>query len=201
MYEILDVPESLQVELNQIANCNDSEWLLNQLKESLSITVNHVIKVAALLRRLDENGVDIDIEFSLIPMLRKVAYGQVLPELIVTLQGDNQLLAKAVTLSIPEQRAIARNLPVQVMISGGGHRKVPPLSLTRRELRQVIGRGKIRTPAEQIGWLNDEREKNAAKQGVSENEIKVDRKRKGIIVNGAFISSMDMVRFLGDLNT
>ena len=201
MYEIANVPEDLRDEVKAIAISENSEWLLEQLKDSLSITVRHVIKVAALLRRLEERGVEVDIEFSLIPLLRKVSYGQVLPELVVTLQGDATLLNKAASLAIPEQRVFAKNEPVKVMQAGGSHRMVPPLSLTRRELRQVIHRGKIRSDAEQIGWLSDEQQKQAASKGTTDHEVTVDRRRKGIVANGVFISSMDMVRFLGDLNT
>jgi hypothetical protein len=199
MYEIANMPEELREELTAISTSEDSGWLLAQLKDCLAITVRHVIKVAALLRRLDERGVEVDIDFALIPILRKVAYGQVLPELVVTLQGDATLLNRAAALSIPDQRTFARNEPVKVMQSGGSHRMVPPLALTRRELRQVIGRSKLRSDTEQVGWLNDERDKVSAAKGTTDHEITVDRKRGGIVANGVFISSMDMVRFLGDL--
>lgn len=197
MYDILNVPSEMTAELKKIAKSDDAEWLLAQLSDALAITVKHVIKVAALVRRLDECGVDINIDFTLIPTLRKVAYGQVLPELIVTLQGADSLLRKAAALPINDQIKIAQNLPLTVMQTGGDHRVVPPLSMTTREIRQVFGSGKLRTEAEQIGWLSDEREKSQASKGVA--EVALDKKRGGIVVNGTLITASDMVRYLGEL--
>jgi hypothetical protein len=199
MYEILNVPSELKSELKKIATSDDSNWLLTQLSEALAITTRHVIKVAALVRRLEECGVEINIEFSLIPLLRKVAYGQVIPELVVTLQGAEPLLKKAAALPITEQAKIAENSPLKVMQTGGEYRTVPPLSMTRREIRQVFGDGRLRTDTEQIGWLNDEREKAQAAKGTS--EIILDRKRGGIVVNGTLITASDMARYLGELTT
>lgn len=197
MYEILNVPNELKSELKKISTSDDAEWLLAQLSEALAITTHHVIKVAALVRRLDECGVEINIDFTLIPLLRKVAYGQVLPELVVTLQGAESLLKKAATLPISDQAKIASNAPLTVMQTGGGHRKVPPLSMTSREIRQVFANGELRSDAEQIGWLCDEREKQQAAKGTA--EIVLDRKRGGIVVNGILVTSSDMARYLGEL--
>tara|TARA_R110000824_G_scaffold526_3_gene3325 strand:+ start:373 stop:999 length:627 start_codon:yes stop_codon:yes gene_type:complete len=199
MYEILNVPNELKGELKTIATSDDAEWLLAQLSDALAITTHHVIKVAALVRRLDECGVEIEIDFTLIPLLRKVAYGQVLPELIVTLQGAESLLRKAAALSISDQTKIAHNVPLTVMQTGGEHRNVPPLSMTSREIRQVFANGKLRSDAEQIGWLSDEREKHQAAKGTS--DVVLDRKRGGITVNGTFIAASDMARYLGELTS
>lgn len=195
--------KSLQVSIDQheltlIRQSSDTQWLMSELKECLKITVYHVIKLAAIVRRLEECGCEIEVDFSLLPYIRKVAYEQVVPELIVSLQGDQQLLSKAASLPIPEQRMIAENKPLKVMEIGGDHRKVPPLSMTRREIRQVFGRDKIRSDAEQIGWLRDEQTKAAVHQKV-QSEVLVDQKKKGIVVNGTFVSAADLAHYLAEL--
>lgn len=187
-------------ELDEIRESNDTEWLLKKLKDCLRITVDHVVRLAVIVRRLEECGVEISVDFSLLPYIRRVAYEQVVPELIVTLQGDQQLLEKASSLPIPDQRAIASNKPIKVMEIGGDHRTVPPLSMTRREIRQVFGRGKIRSDAEQIGWLRDEQNKVLIHQQ-PQPDITIDKKKHGIVVNGIFLSATDLAHYLSELTT
>lgn len=190
--------EGMASEIQDIETSTDTDALVKQLQECMSVTLSHVIKAAAIVKRLEECNVDITISPAMLLLLRKVAYGQVLPELLVTLQGSDFLLQKASILPLPEQANVAGNQPIKVMQSGGAHRKVRPLDMTRREISQVFCRGQLRSETEQIGWLSDQREKQAAKREPTP-EVNVDKKRGGIVVNGVFLSSNDMVRYLGTL--
>ncbi len=199
MYEIANVPKDLQKELKVIRESSDPKWLIEQLQECLSITIHHIITLATIVRRLDECDVELKVEFAMLPYIRRVAYGQMVPELLVTLQGEQALLDKVATLPIPDQESIAKNKSLKVMELGGDHRKVPPLCLTKREMSQVFGRGKIRTEAEQIGFLKDEIAKKQLATRPTENAVLVDRKRVGIVVSGTFVSATDMAHYLGEL--
>lgn len=186
-------------ELVEISRCVDVQKLTEMLHETLSITINSVVRLAAIVKRLEELGAEVSLASPILPYIRRIAHGQILPELFVSLQGDQALLDKAATLAIPDQRRFAENKPLKVMALGGNHRMVPAQLLTRREIRQVFGRGKLRTDTEQIGWLNDDAIKKLPSAHAS--EVVLDKRRGGILVNGTFVSATDLAHYLSELTT
>jgi hypothetical protein len=200
MSEIIGVPTCIKSEITRIGKSTDSEELLRELKESLQITVNHVIKLAAIVRRLEDLGVSVSFDFSWLPFIRRIAYGQLHPKLFVSLQGDHTFLNQVASLPIPDQVKVAENEPFRVMQIGGDHRLVSPLSMTRIERKQVFAQGRIRSDGEQIGWLleRDSQPKHVQDSTASE-AIVVDRKRSGIVVSGKFISATDLAHYLTEL--
>lgn len=196
---ITKLPKALSQDLKRIAASEDVSELRKDFVRSLSVTVEQIIRMAALVRRLDELGDDLsDLEISLLPKIRKVAYGQVIPELLVRLQGRPSLLNRAAGLPLPDQRRIAEGEPLRVMEMGGDHRMIPPLKLTATEISQLFRADSIRDDAEQMSWL---RERRATQQsrGDPAPEIYVDKKRGGLVVGERFIAASDLAHYLSQL--
>lgn len=194
-------PKECQKDIDRIMVSSDKKQLLRELEESFRLTVHHVCKTAALVRRLEELGCEITIQAGILPFMRRIAYGQLLPALFVTLQGDQSLLEKSAVLPLPEQQRIADNSPLKVMTLKGDHRMVPPLAMTRREISQVFARGKLRNDSEQIGFLRDQIEGESIKAASAEQQqIKVDKKNNCIVVRGVQLTAPDLARYLGELS-
>jgi len=188
-------------DLKAIEESTDGKWLVEQLRRSLEISVEHIVRTAAIVRRLEELGIEVTIKIAALPFLRKIAHGNMIPELYVALEGDNLLLEKAASLPTPDQEKISRNDPLKVMEINGESRLVPPLSMTRQEIHQVFANGRLRDEAEQVGYLRDRLQKEAARSANKGEElVRVDRKRGGIIIAGAFLSASDLAHYLGELS-
>jgi hypothetical protein len=189
----------LAKEIEEIGQITSLEVLKARLINCLGVTLENVLRLAAIVKRIDELGFEVSISSAVLPYIRKIAHGQLMPELFVTLQGDQVLLDKAMCLSIPEQKLIAENKPIRVMEIGGDHRKVPPMSMTRREIKQVFGRGAIRNDSEQIGWLRDQQATRTIDHE-HQDSVFIDRKRKGIIINGKFLSVVELESYVRELS-
>lgn len=90
-----------------------------------------------------------------LPYFRQMAYGTVLPELVVNVGSRSRLLAIAAALPPPDQQSIADNQPVKVMETSGDFRMVPVMDLTSKQISQVFGDRGIRNEAEQAQYLSD----------------------------------------------
>jgi hypothetical protein len=181
--------------------CTDVERLIAEVRDCFRYTVESIIRLAVRVRRLEELGVEVQarIESAAVPLLRRVAYGQLAPELLVSCQSNVGLLNKAGMLPLPDQRKIAANEPMKVMEIDGDHRMVPPFSMTWREVRQVFGKGAVRSDGEQIGLLREQASRR--KRAPEKAPVMLDRKRGGIIVGDCFISASAMANYLADLSS
>lgn len=179
-----------------VMQSSDGSWLLAELQKSFDTSVKHIVRMAAIVRRLDELGVAIEMESSVLPYLRKIAHGNLSPDLFVTMQGHKSMLNIASTLPAPVQQQIAKNEPIKVMQTNGDFRMVPPLSMTTKEVSQVFAFGRIRDEAEQVGYLRGKMQEKATTDHVCEEDaVKIDRKRRGIVVGKTFISFIELEHF------
>lgn len=189
----------IKVEAADIACITDKGVLRTMLLDCLTVSVETIIRIAAIVKRLEELGDDLsDVRLSLLPQIRKVAYGQLLPGLLVAMQGRRTLLKRASAIPIPEQQDIVDGKPLKVMQAGGDHRMVRPLDLSTLEVKQVFGRDCIRDEAEQATWLRED-ERKVARRESSREDISVDRKRGGIVVDGRFIPAVELAGYLSQL--
>jgi len=194
------IPKQFRQDVQQILKSTDIEELKQVLQNHAQLALGNILMMAAAVRRLEELEMKVTLNLGILPYLRRIAYGQLSAELFITLQGDVGFLEKAASLPLPDQSQIADNKPLKVMELGGDHRMVPPLSMNGREIKQVIGRGKIRNEAEQIGWLR-EKAQSLRQPGPppEKNSVVINRKKKGITVNGYFLSVSDLARYLSQL--
>lgn len=192
----------MQMTIDSISLCDNAQELLAELSECAEDFLRQVGRMAAIVRRLDELGVQVAIENSLLPYIRLIAHGQLSANLFVACSGDSALLEKAMRLPLPLQEQVAENEPMKVLGSGGDHRMVRPLDMTPRERRQVFYGKRLRTDAEQIGFIRERVESEKAKRAVESNEtaVLVDRKRGGIVVKGHFMPTTELARYISELS-
>ncbi len=193
------IPAELRKDVDEINSCENASQLNGMLNGFLLAGTKTIILVATIIRRLDELGEPVTVELSTVNLLRRVAYGQVHPELVAKLQGNSFLLERSSHLPILQQLAIANNEPIKVLELDGDHRMVPPLSLTQNMIYQVFGRSGFRNDSEQICWLRDRREAKKIREVEFENPITIDRKRKGIVCGGIFVPAAELARCVAEL--
>lgn len=186
--------------LDRIRDSQDPEALLQELSRCLDTTLSNVITMAAIVKRLEELNYEITVHLPSLPFLRRIAYGQLAAELFASLQGEPLLLEKAAALPLPDQEKVARNVPLKVMEADGKHRMVPPRELTAAEINQLFANGRIRTDAQQVGWLRTRLQRAAAKGAPTPDDlVHVDKRRGGIQVGTRFIPRKELARYLAEL--
>jgi len=194
------LPAKCRNDIERIQASTDAKLLLAELKELLEINIPNLIRQAWLIRRLEELEIEVTIQVPALKYVRKVAYGQLAPELFVSLGGCGALLERASRLPMPEQKKIAANQPIKVMELGGDFRMVPPLSMSTQDIQQVFGRDEIRDDAAQVAWLKG-RQTRRAIETHDTPEVQLDRKRGGIVVGGHFVAATEMANYLVQLGT
>jgi hypothetical protein len=133
--------------------------LKRELLKAIDITVSMLIKAAAIVRVLEERGEDLsEFKFGLMSHLRRIAYGQLLPEVVAKCLGHSSLRFIA-GLPIPDQRRCISDHGVEIGVLRDGvveRLTKPLLSLDPPELKQVFALDHIRTPDEQVAWLRSQ---------------------------------------------
>ena len=104
---ILATTKSLQSAIESCSKITRREDLQERFDQNIACIAEKILENAALIRRADEMGWAIRGNRLLITSLRKVAYGQVCPGVVVSYFGNSYLLKKASALPMPEQERIA----------------------------------------------------------------------------------------------
>lgn len=175
--------------------------LLSELQECLLSWAQNVARMATIIKRLDELGAEVTIDNSILPYIRLIAHGQLSANAFTQLSCEPQLLDKVMRLPLPIQERAASNEPFRVMESNGDHRMVKPLDMTPRERRQVFAGKRLRSDAEQVGFLKDQAAKDTAKAAiVADSPVTLDRRRHGIVANGLFIPLAELAGYVASLS-
>lgn len=178
---------------------HDNDRLREELAKAFRVTVEQIVRMAAIIRILETRGENLDdLKFGLLGYLRKVAYGQILPEVVVRLQSAPLLMTRVSQLPIPDQRKVIGGEPFRVVTIEDGitsHRLIEPTKMNSAEIRQVFAKDHIRDDGEQVSWI---RSRPSRINRPSDNGVTVDARRKGIVVTGerVFISRMELVNLL-----
>ncbi len=195
------VPAALERELVEIEKMQDCKELRRLLVRALSVSVEQIIRMGAIVRRLEELGDDLsDMELSLLPQIRKVAHGQVSPQVVHYLMGKPSLFRKVSALPMPDQKRIASGEPLKVLLANGDHCMVSPTKMNGKEIAQVFAADHIRDDAEQASWLREHAPPAVPSEQVWDKEkIYLDRRRQGLVVGQRFIPASDLAHYLSQL--
>lgn len=184
-----------------IGQCDSPSELLAELRECVQSWAGNVARMAAIVRRLDQLGVEVSIENSMLPYIRLIAHGQLSAAAFTNLMHDQPLLDRIARLPLPLQERAADNQPFKVMEANGDHRMVRPLDMTARERRQVFAGKRLRTDAEQVGWIKEQAAKDSSKRIITEERpVSLDRRRGGIVVSGLFIPLAELAGYVAALS-
>ena len=186
------------IAIARIESEDDVQSLIGEMKECLSITVDSIRRLGAIVRRLETLGVDFgEIRIPNMDYFRKIGHGRMLPDVFVRLAGSPNLLRKVSNLTLQDQQHIVDGKPIKVMLRGGDFMMATPTDMTFEQVRQVFAVDHIRSDSEQSAWLIDKSQKRTPTATAS--PVMLDRKRHGIVVGETFISATDLAGYLGSL--
>ena len=176
--------------------------LRTALADAMTFTLSGLIQASKIVGELERRGENLsDLRDSTIPNLRKIACGQLLPEVYVRLFCKPSILNRVASLPIPDQEKIAAGKPVEVYLLGDA--AGAELILQRVEdmesatAQQVFASGKIRSKSEQVAWL---RARMIPRPRPAGPNVSLDRKRKGIYCEShSFVSLADLRDYVSQL--
>lgn len=186
----------------EIANCEDQTWITNQLATAVDLTIKHVARIAALLRRAEELGIEVDISVGPVNFLRRIAYDQMLPELYIAFEDEPQLLNRLGQLPLPDQKKIASGKPLKVCLLDADDKitnvMLPVREMTQAQVRQVISKGRIHSESEQLNRLRDRIQISSSAK--KQSPYTVDSKRGTVTFQAnASLTSDDLLRIMAEL--
>lgn len=97
--------ETIRKEVASLSN----EELRKELVDRLCISVEHLVRVAALVAELESRGENLrGLRIGLLPYLRQIAAGKLVPEIVVKFAGSPNSIRAIGNLPVTEQLKIAR---------------------------------------------------------------------------------------------
>lgn len=145
-----------EIEVRNGLESLDTKALKQELLDVLAGTAEKIRRAAMIVGILESRGEDLsDFKTGIIGYLRKIACGQLLPEVMVKFFGSRAIKAIA-SLPIPDQQACIdrENVDVGLIIDGKIDVKSRPIVLLEPvEVRQVFASDHIRTTNEQVAWM------------------------------------------------
>lgn len=177
------------------------EELRAELGASLERTATELVRLAWVVRLLEERGEDLtDLKLDLVPYLRLIAYGQLSPALVVRYGQSAPLMRAARSLPMPDQDRLAKGdrvvLAVRKPDGSFDQQMADPALMSPRQVAQVFAAGRIRSVEEQILVLRDRPEKPAKRKRETVGRVTITPVGDGIIVKGTFIPKSDLVEAL-----
>lgn len=181
-----------------------TERLRDELARGLAMTATNLVRLAVIVRALEERGEDLSELHGLgmVAYLRQIAHGQVLPEAVVRFSGYPMLLERVRGLPLPDQKRLTDGETVKLVILTDGrsdHRLADPLKLTRDQVSQVFARDHIRDEQEQRAMLEDRQARPKPSKPVFHGRIRADRERDGIVIGKTFVPAGDVLGAMADL--
>lgn len=169
------------------------------LKTATVQTSEGLMDMAALIRiieQVDKRDLRELKRLPLLPWLRRIAYGQVLPEVMLEFGCSTPLLKAVSRLPIPEQRRAVsgESFPLVVFDDKGGrtHRMYHPMDLSLAQMGQLFSEEGIRTPEQQLMYLDDKREKASVPIPEQVGIIRLDVEAQQAIIGRYRIALSDM---------
>lgn len=205
-----DVPPVARL-MEELGNLSTQE-LRAELARSLGEFARHVLRLAAIVRALEARGEDLSsLRNVSVGYLRKVAWGQMLPEALAA-WADRPLLLRAISqLPLPDQQQLIGRPVVQIAERVEGEivaRQADVTELSAEQIWRLFAGGRIRSVSEQTqsllaraeraGRVNESSTRNASVEG--ESGVRLDRRRRGVIVRGQFFPASELLEALADLN-
>jgi hypothetical protein len=171
------------------------------LAQRLRFTADNLMEMGMVIREFDQRGIDLsDLRLSLLVYLRRIAYGQTLPEVVALLAGRRDLLQRVAVLPLPEQQRCLDEKGLLVVtgeLAGGDFdtRQRQLLDLEPWEVHQVFGPNGIRNEFQQAAWLKG-RSVRAAQQPAIERPTYVIEKNALIVNRPTRLTKRDLSRIL-----
>lgn len=132
----------------------DGDGIRDELSKLMALTRENLTRMAVLVRIADERGESLGAieHLSMLHALRKIAHGQLLPDIAAKLIASKTVFGRVSNLPLNEQRRVAEDKPLPIAEQQDGewtHRLVKPSAMTVEEARQVFADDHVRDVGEQ----------------------------------------------------
>lgn len=197
------VPPSMEKFYRSLLN-HSAEECFQIGKQKLAGAATEFFQAAIALRLAEEKGKDInELRGPTLTMLRRIAYGQLLPELYSRFLAA-RCLHYVAKLSIPEQQSLVNGEKVKLLVRQDGQTTsldVLADELTVPQAAQVFASDHIRNEAEQARWLVERQAMLRPSREIA--GVEIDRRGKRILVSGNQISlsRKALARLLAELES
>jgi hypothetical protein len=179
--------------LGQLRSMTD-EQLLEELKTGMRVNADNLLRMALVVKELESRGADLSgVKLGLLHHLRRIACGQMLPEVVTQFAWSPALIARIGSLPLSEQRKLVDGDRVKMLTYGPDgsmtHRLADPVAMTPDQVNQVFARDHIRDDSEQALWLDRRVIRERAKKAIPERigDMHIDKEREGVVVGRTFI--------------
>jgi hypothetical protein len=195
----LDQIQQRQKQLLDELSRMDTESLRTELGRLVGLNAANFQRMAFVIRLLHERGEDLEeLRLGVKTYLLKIAYGQMLPEVMEQFAVFPGLLQRVSNLSIPDQQRVldAEGIKVASFRTDGTieHRLAAPLKLSVRDLKQVFASDHIRNESEQISYL---RSREHAALPAAKSPVTIDSRRRRLVITApCTISRSELINFL-----
>lgn len=197
---VTDMPVKWQPLEHRLSQMSEPE-LRSYLAQRLQFTADNLMEMALTIRELDRRAIDLsDLRVSLMLYLRRIAYGQTLPQVVALLAGRRDLLQRVAFLPLPEQQRCIDEKGL-VLVTGqnaGGEfdsRRRQILDLEPWEVRQLFGPDGLRNEMQQAAWLKGQVVR-AAQQPKIERPTYVIEKHALVINRPTRLTKRDLSKIL-----
>lgn len=193
-------PQKWQPLQRRLREMSETE-LRSYLAQRLQFTADNLMEMAMVIREFDQRGIDLtDLRLSLLVYLRRIAYGQTLPEVVALLAGRRDLLQRVAFLPLPEQHSCVDEKGLSVVtgeLANGEFdtRRRQALDLEPWEVRQVFGPNGIRNELQQAAWLKSQSVR-AAQQPKIERPTYVIEKNALVVNRPTRLTKRDLNKIL-----
>ena len=168
----------------------DNNALLDEFKNSLSVTVFHLQKMAVIWDILTSRGVDLSkYKKGLIEFVPLIAQNRLLPQFVTDFAGQKNLINHVSKISLHEQEKLLEHGIVQkISILEDGTELVEDLALDEirsDELYQIFGTDSLRTIEEQRKLIANSRRLANTKKPIklkSYRKAHIDEKREFLVL-------------------
>ncbi len=173
------------------------EELVSGLVKRIRLTAEHLVELASYVYELERRGKDLSyLRLAMIHHLRRIACGQLLPEVVVRFAGAPRLMSLISNLPLDDQKRMSDGEMLKLLVyTASGektHRMADPLAMTQSQARQVLAKDHIRTESEQSLILDQWIAKKRFNPPDRIGELKIDKERGGVVVGRRFIALTDL---------
>jgi hypothetical protein len=201
----LSVPDWIKDEVEANRDKSTDE-LLSEIQGDAEETIKRLTGIAAKVVVLEERGIEWSsaVNRGWVNGIRAVAFGQLLPEALLTCVGNPALLGAVRRLPIHEQKRVASNEPFEVAeVSEDGidKRMVKPSAMTPAVVKQVFGYDSIRDVNAQAGYMRNQASR--PHNTLPKTGVVINKKKQCIEVSGdkVVLSIADMSRYISQLSS
>lgn len=170
--------------------------LEDRLASALGRTAEGIAEMAACVRELESRGEDLArLKLAIMPYLRRIAQGQLLPQVVVSYAGSRQLLDAIASLPLSDQQHLldVGTVKVAVVEADGmiGAREIDPRALPPRDIARVFSPAGLRPPTEQLALPRTSREGRRY-------SVRVDKQKRRVLVGRMSVPIAEVLTALAE---